>query len=851
MTASPALRPPGPSARSVSLRIGLVAAAFGAALMVAATAVLLQTREQALARADEQLLRTLSTAETEFNRAILQVDLTLAALPRVLEPARLPGGLDAEVAHAILIELQERQLLFADLALLDETGQTLTTALRATRRSGPELPPGLITRMRTQPVPALMLSDPIVVKSTGERGLLVGRPLDLPGAAPMVALAEVPSELLLPATAANVLSVRGLSVRLERLDGRPLVIQPPDEASLARATPAPRQPSGAAVGNVVVVEGPDGAAVRVASRSSLYPGLELVARRTQLEALAPWHEIARWVVGVAAAFLLLIALAARAAQLNWTRLARARQEAAAAADLLDRALDAMGDAFLLCDADDRVVRWNARYLELYPWQADVIGRGVPFRRLAETGAQERFGHLGPDAQAWLQERLQSRATMAVERAQQLAVHTGMVVSLIERRMPDGGIVSVYHDMTATERQLSRAKQEAEAANAAKSQFLANMSHEIRTPLNAVLGLNQLMLMGPLDAEQKRLASLVRTSGRLLLALINDILDLSRIEAGHFDTRSETFEPGLAAGEVCALLLERATEQKLQLGLDDRVPPGTRLRGDAMRLRQVLLNLVGNALKFTDRGSVTVRLALAGEAAGEAGSTVNLRLEVIDTGIGIPADQLPRLFERFSQIDSSATRRHGGSGLGLAITREVVQRLGGRIEVHSTPGVGSRFMVELPLQRAGPAAEPSAATEPCALPAVREPLQVLVAEDNHVNQVLIEALLAHLGHRARIVGNGREALDALAQGRYDIVLMDMQMPELDGLEATRRIRAMAGDAARVPIVAMTANARDDDRLACRAAGMDAFVSKPIDFDELDATLRALAPEPRAARHMHSG
>jgi CheY-like chemotaxis protein len=261
---------------------------------------------------------------------------------------------------------------------------------------------------------------------------------------------------------------------------------------------------------------------------------------------------------------------------------------------------------------------------------------------------------------------------------------------------------------------------------------------------------------------------------------------------------------------------------------------------------VLLNLVGNALKFTERGSVTLRLGTAGSDGAAGGGPVTLRLEVIDTGVGIPADQLPRLFERFSQLDSSATRRHGGSGLGLAITREVVERMGGRIGVFSSLERGSTFWVELPLQPVAAAdTDEAAATAPGALDPAPEPLRVLVAEDNPVNQVLIEALLLHLGHRPTLVGNGLEAVQALQAadaGRFDAVLMDMQMPELDGLQATRRVRALPGPRAGIPVVAMTANAREEDRLACQAAGMDGFISKPIDFETLARTLKQLA-----ARH----
>lgn len=448
------------SSRGVSVRIWVAAATFGLALLAAAAALLAQTRAHALARADEQLLRTLATAETEANRALMQVDLNVAALPSLLKSVQRPGGLDAEAAHRVLAELQERQLLFADVALVDESGKTLVTALRATRRSGPEVPSDFLARIRSMPVPALTLSDAVVVKSSGERGLLVGRPLDLPGMASMVAVAEVPAVLLLPATAAIVGGIPGLSVRMERDDGQPLLIQPPDEDALEGKVRLPGTDKTLAnADNVNVYPGLDGSALRVAARNTLYPGVRLVARRSQADALASWEETLRWVVAIEGLFLLLLGAAARTAQVQWARLAQARQAADASAELLDRGLEAMGDAFLLCDAQDRVVRWNASYVQLFPWLADGIAPGLPSRRLLEAAAARRFGSLHAEAQDWVDDRLRSRAAMTTERTQQQDVHNGFVVSLIERRMPDGGIVSVYHDMTANERELIRAREE--------------------------------------------------------------------------------------------------------------------------------------------------------------------------------------------------------------------------------------------------------------------------------------------------------------------------------------------------------------------------------------------------------
>ena len=361
---------------------------------------------------------------------------------------------------------------------------------------------------------------------------------------------------------------------------------------------------------------------------------------------------------------------------------------------------------------------------------------------------------------------------------------------------------------------------AEAASRAKTEFLAMMSHEIRTPMNGILGCAEMLLdTQPLRAEQREFAQLIRSSGESLLAILNDVLDYAKIEAGRMTVEQTVCDLRAVCTDIHRLLRQAATQRNLTLHLDYQEPVPHVITGDPARIRQVLLNLVSNALKFTESGGVRIEVSRS--------SQQRVRVSVIDTGIGIAADKLSRLFERFTQADSSTTRRYGGTGLGLAISKQLVELMGGTIDAVSSPGQGSTFSFELPLSSA-PA--PSVAT-PDRVPASRSSnvgKRVLIVEDNPVNQQVAKHMLTKLGHAVELAENGREALQLLATEHFDLVLMDCHMPEMDGFQATATIRnerhAVLNPA--IPIIAMTANAFAEDRARCLDVGMNDFMAKPV-------------------------
>ena len=403
-------------------------------------------------------------------------------------------------------------------------------------------------------------------------------------------------------------------------------------------------------------------------------------------------------------------------------------------------------------------------------------------------------------------------------------------------------IALYNDVTERNRVAAEAalahEQVVEASNM-KSAFLANVSHEVRTPMNGVIGMTELLMQTKLDGEQAAYAAQIGQSGEHMLSIINDILDISKIETGHLALDVIDFDLGETIKEACSAAgaLARAKGLRLDLQIESDVP--TRVRGDGRRLHQVLANLLSNAVKFTPAGTVAVHIS----ATRALRDRTDIRVVVADTGIGIQPDALHRMFEPFTQADVSTTRLYGGTGLGLAIAREIIELMGGTITADSTPGHGStfRFAVALDAPTALNALpEPNVDPNNTRAPAWADPPLVLVAEDSQINQIVAARVLERCGCRVEIVADGGEALHALATRHYDAVLMDCQMPGMDGYDATAELRRREHGTKHTPVIAMTAHAMTGDRERCLDAGMDDYITKPVRHRDLADTLLRWIP-----------
>ena len=505
------------------------------------------------------------------------------------------------------------------------------------------------------------------------------------------------------------------------------------------------------------------------------------------------------------------------------------------------AIDAMPDGLAFFDADDRLVLWNNRYDEVNPELSSNLQAGMTFREIIQIGLNEGlYAEAKGREEEWITERMESRRALSAMMEQRIAGDRWLRVA--DRRTAAGGIVTVCTDITDLKndaRALAEARDAAQAANAAKSQFVANMSHEIRTPLNGVIGVAQALAATNLSAQQAEMLDLIQSSGRTLQVLLSDILDLARVESGRLELAEEAFDLGRAVREAAQLYEASAREKGLQFFVEIAPEADCWITGDVVRLKQVLTNLVSNAVKFTGEGFVSLTAAAGPDRDG--GPT--LRFSVEDTGIGFDSGTRERLFSRFEQADGAITRKFGGSGLGLAISRQLAEMMGGDLDCESEPGGGSAFILTVPFR--------AAESSPMTIGAVAQvetgeagTIRVLMADDHPVNRRVIEMILMQADVALTSVEDGAQAAAAARDADYDLILMDMQMPVMDGLTATRQIRLheAAMGLGRTPIVMLTANALPEHIAAAEAAGADRHLAKPFDAAEL---LGLVIDMPRAA------
>ncbi len=381
----------------------------------------------------------------------------------------------------------------------------------------------------------------------------------------------------------------------------------------------------------------------------------------------------------------------------------------------------------------------------------------------------------------------------------------------------------------TQRELMAAREKALEASQLKSQFLANMSHEIRTPMNGVIGIANILSETALDNDQQNYVNMILQSANSLLTIINDILDFSKIESGKLDLETIDFDLGKVVRNTIEVLKYSAKHKNIDLAANVDPLVANWLRGDPGRLRQIMTNVISNAIKFTEKGGVTLNITMV----REEGTAVVLRFEIQDTGIGIPVEALDRIFNAFAQADSSTTRRYGGTGLGLSISRRLIEMMRGKLKVESKVGLGSKFSFEATFEQGSADTAKLIETEKSPARGNRGDARVLIVEDNPINQKVATKMLQKMGYVTSVAGDGREALNALEENRFDLILLDCHMPNMDGYECATAIRKL-NDAPynHIPIIAMTANAIKGDRERCLAAGMDDYVSKPIDSSALD-------------------
>ncbi|MBS7789455.1 response regulator [Roseococcus sp. SDR] len=819
------------------LRIGI--AICGVLLLLtqalAVGALLDASRRTAMESATGLTERAGHAVRDAINRTLFPVDAMLASLPALLapvlgNPAASAAERELEGVNSQLRHLNSQNFAVRDILLVDGAGRTVAAALPASRRRPLVAPigPGYVSAGLS--AGGLLVSEPVRNPATGEWSVFFARPMQLPGLGNVHGVAEVQVQMLANLMAPGI-ETPGLRIWLERAGGTILAATAQNHG--LRLQPGPAENMGPAIHPSRM----DGRDVIGTSWQTLYPALRLTTEMEVDAALSAWRVNRDRTVLISAVFALLT-IALMIALIVWlTQRDRAEADRVAWRRQLEDALDSMTDGFVMFDATDRLVVSNRSYRDMYRISAPFIRPGAHFDDIIREGARRgQYPQLQGEPtdaaiEAFLQDLKLRRRRGELQQFERL-LPDGRWLLLTERPIPDGGVVGIRTDITELKRamaELSVARDMAQRASAAKGMFLARMSHELRTPLNAVLGFAELLLQNAdLGTGQREQLGLVYNAAAHLRDVVNTLLDLSKAEARSLDMkpRATALRP---LAEVCAALVAPEVERRrIALAVDvDAALPATVLV-DPLCLRQILLNLLSNAVKFTPAaGRVVMRLSQSRPGW--------VRIEVEDSGSGIPEEKRTLLFRDFSQIGAPVEPGAPSTGLGLAISAQLVAAMNGQIGCDSAPVRGALFWVELPMPamsepevaEAVPAPEPPAPPEP----ETARPLRLLVADDILVNRSLARVMLEKAGHVVDLVADGMAAVEAVQRTAYDVVLMDVQMPGMDGLEATRRIRALEGPAGQVVIIALSASAMVDQVQSCLDAGMDGHLAKPINRAQL--------------------
>lgn len=818
--------------KTISQRQAYALAIFGAVLVLAITilyAVQLNTRLDAAISGAKQSAQNLAEVLAEHTaRTFEALDRTLneAAIIRRDHEAGRYAAFDA--ARAALLHLKKSQPAIIALGWTDAAGnlKAHTYPHDPPRPNISDLPH--FTAQRDAAADSFVISPPLRSAATGRWISAVSRRFSNPdGSFSGVIVAPLDQDYFTEIYRLLRLGANG-SVTLLHSDATVMVRIPFVSGAVGQSLATTRlftqHIPAAAAGAHDSVSPVDG--IRRLFGYKVVPGLGMVVIVTyqRSEVLEPVYQQARTFGSIVALLVISIII-------GIVLLIRQAREIASKRSILEATLANMDQGLIVRGADGTLPVYNQRALDLLGFPAELMTFNPTTDELIEyQRRQGEFDNLTAHEMSALKRKIENGSYVYERRRP-----NGVFLEVRGVAMTGGGMLRTYTDITArkaAEQTLDEARQRAEAATQAKTEFLANMSHELRTPLTAILGVSELLLMGDQTAEQRRaFLEMQGRAGRGLLAAINDILDFSKMEAGKLGIETVSFSLHDKVHACLELVADEVGKKGLELvaSIADDVPD--RVVGDPIRLRQVLTNLLSNGVKFTERGSIRLTV----EKIGPAGT---ICFAVTDTGIGIASDKLPTLFERFSQADSSNTRHFGGTGLGLAISKRLVELMGGEITVRSELGHGSTFSFSLSLTE----------DRSNSLPAARLPLRsstrayrILLAEDNDTNRQLIAAVLHQAGHEVVGVSNGAAACEAAIHDRCDAILMDVQMPVMDGYAATRAIRAAQGDHVRTPIIALTANSLPDEAERCRDAGMDFHAPKPLDWARLFSALDRLVEQ----------